>query len=109
MRRDVRKHVHPSWIPVLTDPLALSLLLALAEEPGLTVSALGRRCHVSPRAVRRQLDGLSAIGLVAEQPGKRDGLTPGRPASRFVLDAEVSERLQPFLALLAAPLRPDPR
>lgn len=72
----------------------------------MTVMQLAERSHVSPRAVRRQLEALVAAGFVAEHPGERDGLTPGRPASRFAVDPEVRNRMQPLLETLGAPLRP---
>jgi len=94
---------------VLTNPICFSLLRALNEYSALTADELARCCHISDRAVRRQLRTLSASGLVREHPGERDGLTPGRPASRFALDPGVRRELASLFDLLSEPLEPGPR
>jgi predicted ArsR family transcriptional regulator len=63
-------------------------------------------CHTSERTVRRHLEALAALGVVSEEPGERDGLTPGRPAGRFTLDDEVAQRARPLFQLLSQPLAP---
>jgi predicted transcriptional regulator len=96
--------VHPTWVPVLTDPVRLTILGALSQSPLLTSSELSRRVHVGDRAVRRHLEVMSSLGLVHEHRGERDGLTPGRPASRYALDPSVEGTLQALFGLLTDPL-----
>src|SRR5829696_8066713 len=103
------REVHPSWIPVLTDPVRFPLLAALSEGAALTAHEMGRSCHISDRAVRRQLEGLIAVGLVQEHPGEPDGLTPGRPPSRFALEPAVRRKLAALFELLSEPLEPGSR
>lgn len=94
---------------MLTDPVRFPLLAALSEGAALTAADMARRCHISDRAVRRQLGGLIAVGLVQEHPGEPDGLTPGRPPSRFALDPAVRRKLAALFELLSEPLAPDSR
>jgi DNA-binding transcriptional ArsR family regulator len=96
-----------SWISVLIDPVRLAVLRALCELPTATIAELRLHCHSSDPTVRRHLDALAALGLVHEQPGKRDGLTPGRPASRFTLAGETADRLSALFAILEEPLAPN--
>jgi DNA-binding transcriptional ArsR family regulator len=103
----VLDRIHWSWISVLTDPVRLAVLRAMCELHTVTIGELRRHCHSSDPTVRRHLEALEALGLVHEQPGKRDGLTPGRPASRFTLAGETANRLTALFALLEEPLAPD--
>lgn len=101
-------NLHWSWAAVLTDPVRLAVLRALCGLRTATIAELRRRCHTSDRTVRRHLEALEALGLVNEQPGERDGLTPGRPASRFTLDPDAAERLGALFEVLSDPLLPTP-
>jgi DNA-binding transcriptional ArsR family regulator len=98
--------IHWSWSAVISDPVRLSILRALCELGTATMAELLPGCHTSERTVRRHLDALAALGLVSEEPGERDGLTPGRPAGRFILDGEVARRARPLFRLLSQPLAP---
>ena len=109
MESDANNTVHPSWVGVLTDPVRLGILHAMCELGAATPLQLSTHCHTSDRTVRRHLEALVALGLAREQRGERDGLTPGRPASRFVLDGEAEERVAALFELLSEPLGPWPR
>lgn len=100
--------MHSSWSAILIDPVRLGVLRGLCEAGMTTAAELARNCHTSNGAVRRHLEALEALGLVHERPGERDGLTPGRPASRFVVDAEAATRLRALFELLGEPLLPIP-
>lgn len=91
---------------MISDPVRFAVLCALCELGTATMAELLPRCHTSERTVRRHLDALAALGLVAEEPGERDGLTPGRPAARFTLDGAVAPRVRSVLTLLSEPLAP---
>lgn len=102
----VRNSLHWSWTSVLTDPVRLMVLRGLCELGTATIGELRDRCHTSDPTVRRHLEALEALALVHEQPGERDGLTPGRPASRFTLDAEAATRVRALFEVLSEPLAP---
>lgn len=104
----VENSLHWSWVSVLTDPVRLAVLRGLCELRTATIGELRGRCHSSDPTVRRHLEALTALGLVDEQPGERDGLTPGRPASRFTLAPESAERLSELFAIVTEPLAPIP-
>ena len=97
-----------SWAAVLTDPIRLSVLRALCELGPATIIELCRHCHGSDPTVRRHLEALEAIGLVREQPGERDGMTPGRPARRYTIDTEAAGKMKTLFELLSEPLVPTP-
>jgi len=101
--------VHPTWLPLLSDPVRLTVLGALCERPQSTAADLSRLTHVSDRAVRRHLELLVSIGIVHEHRGERDGLTQGRPATRFAVDSNAVERVRLLLILLRTPLPAAPR
>ena len=52
--------------------------------------------------IRRHLEALVAVGLVAAVEGTSDGYTPGRPATRFSLPPEISASVRALLS----PYRP---
>lgn len=100
--------VHWSWAAILADPARLEVLRALCELGTATTAELRERCHCSDPTVRRHLDALESLGLVREQAGERDGLTPGRPARRYTLGAETAARVCALFRLLMEPLVPIP-
>lgn len=101
--------VHPSWTAVLTDPVRLAVLRGLLDLTSATAARLAARCHTSESTVRRHLEALEALGLVREQPGESDGLTPGRPASRFTLDCDAAVRVSALFELISEPLVAAPQ
>jgi len=86
------------------DPLRLTVVAALVDSPPLSTTELGLLAHVSERAVRRHVEALKAIGLVHEHQGEADGLTHGRPASRYALDPSATDALRRLLEVLREPL-----
>ena len=100
--------IHWSWASVLSDPIRLSVLQALCELRTATALEVCHRCHGSDPTIRRHLEVLEAIGLVREQAGERDGITPGRPAKRYTIDSDVAGQLCALLELLREPLAPFP-
>jgi DNA-binding transcriptional ArsR family regulator len=98
--------MHWSWMAILTDPVRLELLHALCQLGEATAAELRAHCHTSDPTVRRHLEALEALGLVREHPGERDGLTPGRPARRHVLDAEAAAKISNLFGLINTPLVP---
>lgn len=95
-----------SWLAILTDPARLSVLRGLCRLEVATIAQLREACHTSAPTVRRHLEALAALGLVREEPAERDGVTPGRPAKRFVLAADAADRLSVLFELLSEPLVP---
>jgi predicted ArsR family transcriptional regulator len=99
---------HWSWAPILTDSVRLAILRGFCELGTATAAELCERCHSSDPTVRRHLEALEALGLVREVPGERDGVTPGRPARRFTLDADAARRVCALFRLLGEPFVPMP-
>jgi predicted ArsR family transcriptional regulator len=104
-----RANVHPTWVTVFSDSVRLRIVSALSETALLTIAELSRDTHTSDRAIRRHLEVLVANGLVYEHRGERDGLTPGRPASRFALDSGARGQIRDLVELLRQPLPTAPR
>jgi len=77
----------------IADPVRLGLVRSLAERSEATAAELSERCQASGPTVRRHLEALVTGGIVAEAAGMTDGVTPGRPATRFSLNPEVRETL----------------
>ncbi len=96
--------VHPTWLDVLTDPVRLDLLRVLAESGTASAAELRQRAHVSDPTLRRHLEALEVLGLLRRLPGESNGLTPGRPATRFGLYAEARESVEELFRVLAKPL-----
>ena len=89
---------------MLSDPVRLAILQALAETDEATASELMGRGHVSYRAVHRHLDALVAVGIVRELESEGGGEAPGRPARRFSLEPSVARRAKALFAVLGEPL-----
>lgn len=96
--------LHWSWMAVLSDPVRLSILRALCELRSATTPQLAARCHSSDPTVRRHLHALEAIGLLREQDGERDGMTPGRPARRYTLAGDAADQMCALFETLDRPL-----
>lgn len=101
--------VHPTWVPILTNQVCLTVLGGLCRAPLLTAGELSDRTHFSDRPVRRHMELLIQAGVVHECPGERDGLTPGRPASRYAVDPAAAERVAALFELISMPLPTAPR
>jgi DNA-binding transcriptional ArsR family regulator len=98
-----------SWTAVLTDPVRLSVLRCLCRLRIATIAELTDLCHTSDPTVRRHLEALETLGLVHEQRAEADGVTPGRPARRFMLDPDAATRLCALFDLISVPLVPTPQ
>ena len=85
---------HLGWLDVVADPVRLHILRSLSNVSDATAAELTSCGAVSGQTVRRHLDDLVAVGVIQERPGKSDGETPGRPASRFSLRADVKENVR---------------
>lgn len=96
----------PSWFEVVTDPIRLRVLKALNDLGECTATELARAGYASDPALRRHLGALVSLGLVFEHRGESDGLTPGRPASRFSLAPEAKKTVSTLLTLLNQPAGP---
>jgi predicted ArsR family transcriptional regulator len=77
----------------IADPVRLGLVRCLAEREEATAAELSGQCQASGPTIRRHLEALVAGGIVAEVAGMTDGVTPGRPATRFSLNPEMRESL----------------
>jgi len=86
----------------IADPVRLELIRRLTEVEEATAAELSECCEASRPTVRRHLEALVAVGLVAAVEGTSDGYTPGRPATRFSLAPEISASVRALLS----PYRP---
>jgi predicted ArsR family transcriptional regulator len=77
-----------SWLHAVADPVRLHILVSLFTTAEATAADLASGLS-SPQTLRRHLEALVSIGVVAETAGASDGETPGRPAARFRLDPSV--------------------
>jgi len=82
------------WLDVVADPVRLQILRSLSDGGDATVAELLDRSPASGQTLRRHLEDLVAVGLIQERPGESDGETPGRPAARFSLAAEICESVR---------------
>lgn len=96
--------IHDTWLPVLIDPIRLAVLGVLHERETASVRDLATMAHTSNRTLRRHLDILISLGMVHEVEAERDGVKPGRPATRFLLDPRVRKSLGELFAILCEPL-----
>lgn len=96
--------VHPSWLPVLTDPIRLGVLHRLSSRSHASASALAAACHASERSLRRHLEAMAALSLIHEHEAERGVPAPGRPPARFSLAPAAQEQTLALFAVLEAPL-----
>jgi predicted ArsR family transcriptional regulator len=88
------------WLHAVADPVRLHILMSLLGTADATAVDLAGGL-ASPQTLRRHLEALVSIGVVAESPGASDGETPGRPAARFRLDPSVRDSVS---ALVSPPV-----
>jgi DNA-binding transcriptional ArsR family regulator len=74
------------WLDAISDPVRVRILCALGESIEATAAELRAHSHASDPTLRRHLNALIVLGVVREQPGESDGITPGRPPTRFSLE-----------------------
>jgi len=85
------------WLDLIADPVRLQILRSLNEVGEATASELAASSQTSYQTLRRRLEALQAFGLIEARPGKSDGETPGRPATRFRLTPAARESISPEL------------
>jgi predicted ArsR family transcriptional regulator len=95
---DIRPH---AWLDSVADPVRLQILRLLVELPDARAADLADALCASNQTARRHLDALVALGVVVESPGASDGATPGRPAARYSLPADVRESVLAVMGALA--------
>jgi predicted ArsR family transcriptional regulator len=98
-----------AWIGAIADPVRLAILRSLIAVGDATVAEPIAFGSASSQTIRRHLESLVAVGIVAERTGESDGETAGRPASRFSLQPEVREGVRVFLDLFDRDWRDFPR
>jgi len=76
---------------VIADPVRLQIIRSLSHVNEATASELAAWGQASYQTLRRHLDALEASGVILARPGRSDGETSGRPATRFSLSPEVRE------------------
>lgn len=81
----------PHWLDVVADPVRLQIIRALSQVVDSTASELAARSQASHQTLRRHLEALQAFGVIEARPGKSDGETSGRPATRFSLTPDIRE------------------
>lgn len=86
------------WLEVVADPVRLGILRTLSQVGEATPSDLATRAQASSRTLRRHLEALVSLGVIEEHPARSDGETPGRPAARFSLPAEIGRSVRSFFA-----------
>lgn len=104
MFQEARKPSDPAvdWLSGIADPIKLAVVRDLARAGGATVTDLADACEASVATIRRHLAALIANGVVTEESGSSDGLTAGRPASRYQLPPSVLVSVQELLLLFSA-------
>lgn len=85
------------WLSGVADPVKLAVLRILSEAGRATAAELVRGCQTSRRTLERHLEAMITLGLVEERPGETDGLTTGRPPTRFSLAPPVRASVQELL------------
>jgi DNA-binding transcriptional ArsR family regulator len=82
---------------MIADPVRLGILRSLSQVAEATTADLASWGQASSQTLRRHLDALVSVGLILEHPAQSDGETPGRPAARFSLPAEMRESVRSVL------------
>jgi DNA-binding transcriptional ArsR family regulator len=93
------------WLEVIADPVRLGILRSLSDVAEATTSDLATWGAASSQTLRRHLEDLVSVGVIQEHPARSDGETPGRPAARFSLAADVRESVRSVFGTPAA--RPE--
>ncbi len=88
----------PRWLDAIADPVRIHILRALSEVTEATAADLAAHGMSSNQTLRRHLEAMVTLGVIEERPGQSDGETPGRPAARFSLPAEVRESVRSVMA-----------
>lgn len=84
-------HPRTHWMDGIANPVRLQIVRALSELGEASASELLARSQASYQTLRRHLDALQAFEVIEARPGRSDGETSGRPATRFRLAPGVRE------------------
>ena len=82
------------WLDAIADPVRLQILRVLSKATEASASELATRSQASYQTLRRHLEALQASGVIEARPGRSDGETSGRPATRFSLAPTVREEVR---------------
>ena len=82
---------------MIADPVRLGILRSLSRVGEATTADLTNSGQASNQTLRRHLEALVALGVIEEHPPRSDGETPGRPAARYSLPAEMRESVRSVL------------
>lgn len=85
------------WLEVIADPVRLGILRSLSQVKEATTADLATWGQASSQTLRRHLEALVSLGVIHEHPARSDGETPGRPAARYSLPAELRESVRSTL------------
>lgn len=96
------------WIDFVADPVRLQILRSLSEVTEATAADLALWGQSSNQTLRRHLEALVTLGVIRERAGESDGQTPGRPAARFSLSADVRESVRAAFGISSVRI-PAPR
>ena len=95
-----RRQRHSHWLDVIADPVRLQILRSLSQVTEASASELASHSQASDQTLRRHLEALQTSGVIEARPGRSDGETSGRPATRFSLAPGVRDDVR---AALGAP------
>lgn len=109
MSAQSHENIRANWIEVVMHPVRVAIVGALIELGEATAAELAAHSHTSNPTLREHLATLAALGVVRERRGASDGFTPGRPATRYFLTADVEEAAVNLFAMLSTPIETSPR
>jgi len=92
--KDKQRDQPAKWLMAVADPIRVKILYSLSRVNAATASHLASEAAASQQTLRRHLEALVVTGILQEHPGETDGITPGRPPSRFSLSAEAGESIR---------------
>jgi predicted ArsR family transcriptional regulator len=105
----VSLEIDSGWRLVLISPIRVHIVLYLNTMGPATVAEMAASSGTSERSLRDHLEALVELDLVQEHDTECDGLTKGRPARRFFLEAAVEESAGALLKVLSRPFSPSSR
>lgn len=91
---ETRRRGPADWLGAVADPTRVHILRSLSHVGKATAGDLAATAAASHQTLRRHLEALVTTGVLDEHPGQSDGETPGRPASRFSLNAETRDSIR---------------
>lgn len=82
------------WLEAVAGSVRVQILRTLSAVPDASISELCASSQASYQTLRRHLDALQAAGIIRAHPGRSDGETSGRPATRFSLAPDLREEVR---------------